>query len=242
MHHLSCDFSFFFFSIRKKKLSPCVFRNRHRLGIPWLRSSFQHVRRRRQLRPPPTNNSLAPRRPGQSRREALRTHGRPAVRSPEHCEPGRPGGSRGARRAQPHDRPQGTPFQDRVGGITRGRACCSIPSRIPRTSSSIAGRVSRYLGAVYYNRLPCAPFSVFGPVDELPCPAVPRGNPPVPPPPMYKSPSGSPVFPPTKMPTPTTPEPTPAPYVGSTPQPINPTAFPTQSPMESLAPIHRSRF
>ena len=64
-------------------------------------------------------------------------------------------------------------------------------------------------------------------------------NPVVPP---TASPSGSQVFPPTEMPTPTTPEPTPAPYVDSTPQPINPTAFPTQSPTESLAPIHRSRF
>ena len=34
----------------------------------------------------------------------------------------------------------------------------------------------QYLGAVYYDILPCKPFSTYGPVMELPCPNVPTGR------------------------------------------------------------------
>ncbi|KAL7542699.1 hypothetical protein ACHAXR_012004 [Thalassiosira sp. AJA248-18] len=54
----------------------------------------------------------------------------------------------------------------------------------------------RFLGAVRYNRLPCKPFSLYGPVFDLPCPLVPTTAPSLPPP------SKSPVTaPPSKAPT-----------------------------------------
>eukprot|EP00571_Detonula_confervacea_P005871 CAMPEP_0172330022 /NCGR_PEP_ID=MMETSP1058-20130122/61177_1 /TAXON_ID=83371 /ORGANISM="Detonula confervacea, Strain CCMP 353" /LENGTH=1318 /DNA_ID=CAMNT_0013047219 /DNA_START=179 /DNA_END=4138 /DNA_ORIENTATION=- len=94
----------------------------------------------------------------------------------------------------------------------------------------------QFLGAIYYNRLPCKPFSLFGPVNELPCPEVPTGAPTVPPPttnPTIPPPTMSPVIPPTGVPTPT---PTGRPAIGQTPEPINPTELPTANPSESRMP------
>ena len=80
----------------------------------------------------------------------------------------------------------------------------------------------QYLGAIYYNRLPCRPFSLYGEIDFLDegkCPRVPTQSPTVPPPtatPITLSPTNSPVPPPTLNPTVTPGEPTAAPYIVST--------------------------
>lgn len=80
----------------------------------------------------------------------------------------------------------------------------------------------QYLGAIYYNRLPCRPFSLYGEIDVLDdgkCPRVPTQSPTVPPPtatPITLSPTNSPVPPPTLNPTVTPGEPTAAPYIVST--------------------------
>ena len=49
----------------------------------------------------------------------------------------------------------------------------------------------QFLGTIRYDRLPCRPFSAYGLIYELPCPAIPTGSPTIPPP------TGSPVVPPT---------------------------------------------
>jgi len=63
-----------------------------------------------------------------------------------------------------------------------------------------------FLGTIYYDRLPCKPFEVYGPVYELPCPLVPTGNlvptsnPSMPPPstsPVTQEPAGNPTGSPT---------------------------------------------
>lgn len=106
----------------------------------------------------------------------------------------------------------------------------------------------QYLGAIYYDRLPCRPFSLYGPVDALDgggrdgCPLVPTGSPTVPPPtraPATDEPTRSPVEQPTGSPTVEPPEPTGSPIIGQTPEPINPTAFPTLTPTVSKAPTYR---
>ncbi|KAL7546263.1 hypothetical protein ACHAWF_009617 [Thalassiosira exigua] len=97
----------------------------------------------------------------------------------------------------------------------------------------------RYLGAIYYDRLPCRPYSLFGPVDDLPCPEVPTGSPTVPPPtaspahPPTRSPSDSPQESPTKLPSWT---PTRRPVEGQTPAPHDPTASPSGGPTASREP------
>eukprot|EP00579_Thalassiosira_antarctica_P008221 CAMPEP_0201877728 /NCGR_PEP_ID=MMETSP0902-20130614/9073_1 /ASSEMBLY_ACC=CAM_ASM_000551 /TAXON_ID=420261 /ORGANISM="Thalassiosira antarctica, Strain CCMP982" /LENGTH=1207 /DNA_ID=CAMNT_0048405235 /DNA_START=83 /DNA_END=3706 /DNA_ORIENTATION=- len=107
----------------------------------------------------------------------------------------------------------------------------------PDPSEVIYYRMPRqYLGAIYYNRLPCRPFSMYGTVNELPCPLVPTGAPTVPPPtksPNTQPPSSSPVVAPTKIPSR---EPTSNPLSGQTPAPVEPTEFPTVSPTESKEP------
>mmetsp|Transcript_12445 Transcript_12445/g.26815 ORF Transcript_12445/g.26815 Transcript_12445/m.26815 type:complete len:1210 (-) Transcript_12445:141-3770(-) len=95
----------------------------------------------------------------------------------------------------------------------------------------------QYLGAIYYNRLPCTPFSLYGVVQQdLPCPFVPTGSPTVPPPtqsPVTQPPSVSPVFNPTNKPSRS---PTVSPVEGQTPAPVEPTGFPTATPTISVAP------
>ena len=97
----------------------------------------------------------------------------------------------------------------------------------------------QYLGAVYYDRLPCKPFSVFGPIQDLPCPEAPTGSPTLPPPtyspvpPPTISPSKSPIIEPTAFPTT---EPSKSPLEGVTPAPISPTEMPTLTPTVSIAP------
>lgn len=87
----------------------------------------------------------------------------------------------------------------------------------------------RFLGAIYYDRLPCKPFSAYGRVNELPCPNLPTQSPTLP------QPSMSPVTsPPTRTPVSQAPV-TPAPFFG-TPAPISPTETPTDSPTLSRAP------
>jgi len=93
-----------------------------------------------------------------------------------------------------------------------------------------------YLGAVYYNRLPCRPYSLYGVINELPCPLVPTGSPTGPPPtksPVTDEPTVSPVFSPTRLPSDS---PTVSPIMGATPAPVEPTEFPTESPTESKFP------
>mmetsp|Transcript_11107 Transcript_11107/g.22093 ORF Transcript_11107/g.22093 Transcript_11107/m.22093 type:complete len:1137 (-) Transcript_11107:90-3500(-) len=87
----------------------------------------------------------------------------------------------------------------------------------------------QYLGAVYYDILPCKPFSTYGPVMELPCPNVPTGSPTLPIP--TKSPE---TEPPTLTPT------TAAPATGSpvTPAPMSPTESPTIEPTSSRSPTY----
>jgi len=87
----------------------------------------------------------------------------------------------------------------------------------------------QYLGAIYYDILPCKPFSTYGPVMELPCPNVPTGSPTLPMP--TKSPE---TEPPTLTPT------TAAPATGSpvTPAPMSPTESPTIEPTSSRSPTY----
>ncbi|KAL7491165.1 hypothetical protein ACHAWT_000602 [Skeletonema menzelii] len=90
----------------------------------------------------------------------------------------------------------------------------------------------QYLGAIYYDILPCKPFSMYGPVMELPCPNVPTGSPTLP------APTKSPVTErPTLTPTtaaPVTGEPTPL----VTPAPMYPTESPTIAPTSSRSPTY----
>ncbi len=85
------------------------------------------------------------------------------------------------------------------------------------------------LGTIRYNRLPCKPFSLYGPVLDLPCPFVPTGSPTIPPPtsaPVTQPPTRSPV---------TTLTPTDSPIVTPTSQPTissAPAGNPTESPSE----------
>ena len=87
----------------------------------------------------------------------------------------------------------------------------------------------QFLGAVYYDRLPCKPFSSYGRINELPCPTLPTQSPSLP------QPSLSPVTSaPTRRPVSSAPV-TPAPNSG-TPAPITPTETPTFSPTLSRSP------
>ena len=100
----------------------------------------------------------------------------------------------------------------------------------------------QYLGAIYYDRLPCRPFSSYGVQKDLPCPELPTGSPTVPPPttspvpPPTIFPSKSPVVNPTRSPST---EPTRKPVEGQTPAPNAPTEIPTISPTESKMPTER---
>jgi hypothetical protein len=79
------------------------------------------------------------------------------------------------------------------------------------------------------DRLPCKPFSAYGKIQELPCPALPTQSPSLP------QPSASPVTSaPTRRPVSSAPV-TPAPNSG-TPAPINPTDSPTYAPTLSREP------
>jgi len=87
----------------------------------------------------------------------------------------------------------------------------------------------RFLGTIYYDRVPCKPFKAYGEIDELPCPILPTQSPSLP------QPSMSPVTsPPTRRPVSQAPV-TPAPYWG-TPAPIAPTETPTLPPTSSRPP------
>ena len=88
-----------------------------------------------------------------------------------------------------------------------------------------------FLGTIYYDRLPCKPFGVYGPVYELPCPLVPTGNlvptsnPSRPPPstsPVTQEPAGNPTGSPTGIL-----------FVEQTPPPVNP---PTNPPTIMVVP------
>ena len=86
-----------------------------------------------------------------------------------------------------------------------------------------------FLGTIYYDRLPCKPFSAYGLIKELPCPNLPTGAPTLP------QPSMSPVTsPPTRRPVTQAPT-TPSPFWG-TPAPVSPTETPTFSPTVSRTP------
>ena len=91
----------------------------------------------------------------------------------------------------------------------------------------------QFLGALYYNRLPCRPYSLYGRVDTLPCPLVPTQTPTLTPPtvsPTTAPPTATPTGQPTDMPT------TAAPVPGQTPAPVNPTRSPTLAPTLSFGP------
>jgi hypothetical protein len=86
----------------------------------------------------------------------------------------------------------------------------------------------QFLGAIHIDRLPCKPFSLYGPVfDDLPCPRVPTGSPTLP------MPTKSPV---TDKPTlsPLTPDVTRAPQAPTRSPTVEPTSSktPTYSPSE----------
>lgn len=93
----------------------------------------------------------------------------------------------------------------------------------------------QFLGTIRYDRLPCKPFSAYGPIDELPCPLIPTGSPTLPQPsysPITLSPSTSPT---TSAPAGT---PTGSPFVGQTPSPTGPdTESPTMTKEPTSLPI-----
>jgi len=93
----------------------------------------------------------------------------------------------------------------------------------------------QFLGLIRYDRLPCKPFSAYGPIDDLPCPLIPTGSPTLPQPsqsPMTLSPSISPT---TSAPVGT---PTGSPFVGQTSAPTGPdTESPTVSKEPTLSPV-----
>lgn len=93
----------------------------------------------------------------------------------------------------------------------------------------------QFLGIIRYDRLPCKPFSAYGPIDDLPCPLIPTGSPTLPQPsqsPMTLSPSISPT---TSAPVGT---PTGSPFIGQTSAPTGPdTESPTMSKEPTLSPM-----
>lgn len=88
----------------------------------------------------------------------------------------------------------------------------------------------QFLGAIHIDRLPCSPFSLYGPVyGDLPCPKVPTGSPTLPMP--TKSPvTDDPTLSPTTLP------PVPLPGVTIPPQP--PTRSPSAEPTSSRTPTY----
>ncbi|EJK50247.1 hypothetical protein THAOC_30810 [Thalassiosira oceanica] len=101
----------------------------------------------------------------------------------------------------------------------------------PDTSVTVFYRYPRsYLGAIYYDRVPCKPYSVYGDLQSLPCPLVPTGTPTVPPPTKSPATAEPSVQPTTEAPT------TAAPIPGVTPAPITPTESPTVAPTSSFPP------
>ena len=87
-----------------------------------------------------------------------------------------------------------------------------------------------YLGAIYYDRVPCKPYSLYGDLKSLPCPLVPTGTPTVPPPTKSPATAEPSLQPTTEAPT------TAAPIPGVTPAPIMPTKSPTVEPTSSFPP------
>jgi len=114
--------------------------------------------------------------------------------------------------------------------IWEGEGVLKYPFPDPEEANGVFYRSPRqYLGAIYYDIMPCKPFSMYGPVMELPCPLVPTGSPTLPAP--TKSPE---TEPPTLTPT------TAAPVTGApfTPAPMYPTESPTNEPTSSRSPTY----
>jgi hypothetical protein len=91
----------------------------------------------------------------------------------------------------------------------------------------------QFLGALHIDRLPCNPFSLYGPVyHDLPCPKVPTASPTLP------MPTKSPVTEKLTF-SPTTPAPiTAAPVPGITIPPQSPTRSPSAEPTSSMSPTY----
>lgn len=110
----------------------------------------------------------------------------------------------------------------------------SIPPFPDVNESMFWSTPRQFLGMIRYDRLPCKPFSVYGLIDEMPCPFVPTGSPTITPPttsPVVRSPSTSPI-----SASPTSPL-SGSPFVGQTPAPINPeTDIPTMTVEPTLLP------
>ena len=83
----------------------------------------------------------------------------------------------------------------------------------------------KFLGAVQYDRLPCEPFSLFGRVNELPCPVVPTASPTRTAAPTYPKPTN----PPTRSPETASPTKTPSTGVPTTAGYIAPSFSPSMS-------------
>jgi hypothetical protein len=81
----------------------------------------------------------------------------------------------------------------------------------------------QFLGSIYYDRLPCKPFTAYGKIEELPCPDLPTQSPTLPQPSLSHV-TNAPIAPVT-----------PVPFVG-TRAPQNPTDSPTVSSTLSASP------
>ncbi len=108
--------------------------------------------------------------------------------------------------------------------VWEGESVLSFPFPDPIQFQQFYRFPRQFLGAIHIDRLPCNPFSLYGPVyGDLPCPRVPTGSPTLP------LPTKSPV---TEVPTvsPTDPD------VTLPPQP--PTRSPSAEPTFSMAPTY----